>query len=76
MQKKSENVAHAADGIKLKNLKNSVDLWNSPPTGSNNLKDTCQEIKGGAFSTNHIQPGLHSTCTRFVLVKGLCLDPL
>ena len=24
MQKKSENVAHAPDGIKLKNLKNSV----------------------------------------------------
>jgi hypothetical protein len=33
MQKKSENVAHAPDGIKLKNLKNSVRLRNSPTTG-------------------------------------------
>jgi hypothetical protein len=32
MQKKSENVAHAADGTKLKNLKNSVRLRNSPTT--------------------------------------------
>jgi len=37
MQKKSENVAHAPDGIKLKNLKNSVRLPNSPrtPRGEN-----------------------------------------
>src|SRR5215475_14801699 len=34
MQKKSENVAHARDGIKLKNLKNSRPLRNSPPTPS------------------------------------------
>jgi hypothetical protein len=34
MQKKSENVAHAPDGIKLKNLKNSVRLRNSPTTGN------------------------------------------
>jgi hypothetical protein len=34
MQKKSENIAHAPDGIKLKNLKNSVRLRNSPTTGS------------------------------------------
>jgi hypothetical protein len=33
MQKKSENVAHAPDGIKLKKLKNSIGLWNSPTTG-------------------------------------------
>jgi hypothetical protein len=33
MQKKSENVAHAPDGIKLKNLKNSLRLRNSPTTG-------------------------------------------
>jgi hypothetical protein len=35
MQKKSENVAHAPDGIKLKKLKNSIGLWNSPTTGLN-----------------------------------------
>jgi hypothetical protein len=34
VQKKSENVAHLQDGIKLKNLKNSGHLWNSPTTGS------------------------------------------
>ncbi len=34
MQKKSENVAHAQDGIKLKKLKNSGRLRNSPTTGS------------------------------------------
>jgi hypothetical protein len=34
MQKKSENVAHAPDGIKLKNPKNSVRLRNSPTTCS------------------------------------------
>jgi hypothetical protein len=33
MQKKSEDVAHAQDGIKLSKLKNSGRLWNSPPTG-------------------------------------------
>ena len=33
MQKKSENVAHAEDGIRLKKLKNSGNLRNSPPTG-------------------------------------------
>jgi hypothetical protein len=33
VQKKSENVAHAPDGIKLKKLKNSMGLWNSPTTG-------------------------------------------
>jgi hypothetical protein len=32
MEKKSENVAHARDGIKLKNLKNSGRLRNSPTT--------------------------------------------
>jgi hypothetical protein len=32
MQKKSENIAHAPDGINLKNLKNSVRLRNSPTT--------------------------------------------
>ncbi len=32
MQKKSENVAHAQDGIKRKKLKNSRHLRNSPPT--------------------------------------------
>jgi hypothetical protein len=32
MQKKSENVAHAEDGIRLKKLKNSANLRNSPPT--------------------------------------------
>jgi hypothetical protein len=34
MQKKSENVTDAADGIKLKKLKNSIRLWNSPIAGS------------------------------------------
>jgi hypothetical protein len=34
MQKKSENVAHAEDGIRLRKLKNSGRLLNSPPTGS------------------------------------------
>ena len=34
MEKKSENVAHARDGIKLKNLKNSGRLRNSPWTGA------------------------------------------
>jgi hypothetical protein len=33
MQKKSENVAHAEDGIRLKKFKNSGNLRNSPPTG-------------------------------------------
>jgi hypothetical protein len=33
MQKKSENVAHAQDGIRLRKLKNSGRLRNSPPTG-------------------------------------------
>ena len=32
MEKKSENGAHSPDGIKLKNLKNSVRLRNSPTT--------------------------------------------
>jgi hypothetical protein len=32
VQKKSENVAHASDGIKLKKLKNSGRLRNSPTT--------------------------------------------
>src|SRR5215475_7278328 len=32
MEKKSENVAHARDGIKLKNRKNSMGLANSPTT--------------------------------------------
>jgi hypothetical protein len=39
MQKKSENVAHAPDGIKLKNIKNSVACGIRPPqaaqTGDN-----------------------------------------
>jgi hypothetical protein len=34
MQKKSENVAHAEDGIRLRKLKNSGRLRNSPPTGN------------------------------------------
>ena len=34
MEKKSENVAHARDGIKRKNLKNSGRLRNSPRSGS------------------------------------------
>jgi len=34
MQKNSENIAHAPDGIKLKNLKNSLRLRNSPTTGT------------------------------------------
>jgi hypothetical protein len=34
MPKKSENVAHAPNGIKLKKLKNSIGLWNSPTAGS------------------------------------------
>jgi hypothetical protein len=34
MEKKSENVAHVRDGIKLKNLKNSGRLRNSPTTGN------------------------------------------
>jgi hypothetical protein len=33
MQKKSENLAHARDGIKSKKLKNSMGLANSPTTG-------------------------------------------
>jgi len=33
MEKKSENVVHTRDGIKLKNLKNSGRLRNSPTTG-------------------------------------------
>jgi hypothetical protein len=33
MQKKSENVGHAEDGIRLKKLENSGNLPNSPPTG-------------------------------------------
>jgi len=33
MQKNGENVAHAPDGIKLQNPKNSVRLRNSPTTG-------------------------------------------
>ena len=33
MHKKGENVAHAQDGIKRKNLKNSRYLRNSPPSG-------------------------------------------
>ena len=33
VQKKSENVAHAPDGIKLKKLNNSERLRNSPTTG-------------------------------------------
>ena len=32
MEKKSENVVHTRDGIKLKNLKNSGRLRNSPTT--------------------------------------------
>jgi hypothetical protein len=32
MQKKSENVAHAEDGIRLRKLKNSGRWRNSPPT--------------------------------------------
>jgi hypothetical protein len=35
MEKKSENVAHARDGIKLETLKNSGRLRNSPTTGTN-----------------------------------------
>jgi hypothetical protein len=34
MEKQSENVAHARDGIKSKKLKNSMGLANSPTTGS------------------------------------------
>src|SRR5215468_10845248 len=34
MEKKSENVVHTRDGIKLKNLKNSGRLRNSPTTGN------------------------------------------
>ena len=33
MEKKSESVAHARDGIKSKNLKDSMGLANSPTTG-------------------------------------------
>ena len=32
MRKKSEDVAHAEDGIRLKKLRNSRNLRNSPPT--------------------------------------------
>jgi hypothetical protein len=39
MQKKSENVAHAPDGIKLKNLKNSVACGIRLPQVENNKKD-------------------------------------
>src|SRR5437764_1069769 len=38
VQKKSKNVAHAPDGIKLKMLKNSGCLRNSPTTGSADQK--------------------------------------
>jgi hypothetical protein len=34
VQKKTENVAHACDAIKLNKLKNSMGLWNSPTTGN------------------------------------------
>jgi hypothetical protein len=33
VQKENENVAHAPDGIKLKQLRNSGRLRNSPTTG-------------------------------------------
>jgi hypothetical protein len=36
-QKKSENVAHASDAIKLKKLKNSMGWWNSPTTPLSSL---------------------------------------
>ena len=34
VEKKNGNVAHAQDGIRVKNLKNSERLRNSPPTGT------------------------------------------
>src|SRR2546428_4126952 len=40
MEKKCENVAHAPDGIKLKKLKNSGRLRNSPTTGSYGVATT------------------------------------
>jgi hypothetical protein len=42
MQKKSENIAHAPDGIKLKNLKNSVRLRNSPTTAPRGIFESRQ----------------------------------
>jgi len=46
MQKKSENVAHAEDGIRLKKLKNSRNLRNSPPTGFPPRHDYSQVYRG------------------------------
>ena len=48
MEKKSENVAHARDGIKLKNLKNSGLLRNSSTTGSDG------ELKTPVFTDSDI----------------------
>src|SRR5262245_50194182 len=48
MQKKSENVAHTRDGIKLKNLKNSGRLRNSPTTSMRGTATTSQ----GCYSSS------------------------
>jgi hypothetical protein len=45
MQKKSKNIAHAQDGIKLKKLNNSGRLRNSPTTGTKvETPDTAKEL--------------------------------
>src|SRR5215470_6513015 len=58
MEKKSENVAHARDGIKLKNLKNSGRLRNSPTTRgqkrSGDINDELNQV--GAADRRHAAP--------------------
>ena len=54
MQKKSENVAHAEDGIRLRKLKNSGRLRNSPPTRWTVLRLPHYGGLRRAHRTNHL----------------------
>jgi hypothetical protein len=49
MQKKGEDVAHAEDGIRLRKLKNSGRLRNSPPTASYRHKSEPNSALGFTF---------------------------
>jgi hypothetical protein len=68
MQKKSENVAHALDGIKLQKLKNSMGLRNSPTTRSRWLWP--RQGRGSKFRKHPEPAGIDTQGDREVGAEG------
>ena len=73
MQKKSENVAHAEDGIGLKKLKNSGNLRNSPPT-PRATTGSCSEATTLRFDScilsTYLALSAHCSCLLSVRAEG------